>query len=137
MTDSPLTAIALVCSLKPSPAPSSSELIAEHVCEQLRAQGVTTESVRCVDHSISPGVEADMGDGDEWPAIREKVLNSNILVLATPVWLGHASSNNKIFKFSRIEGNLSTNEVSECNNFIWIFKTNHLSALAYFFYFFF
>lgn len=95
MTDSPrppLTAIALVCSLKPSPAPSSSELIAEHVCERLRDQGVKTESVRCVDHSISPGVEADMGDGDEWPAIREKVLNSNILVVATPVWLGHASS---------------------------------------------
>lgn len=87
-----LTAVALVCSLKPSPAPSSSELIAEHVCEQLRAQGVTTESVRCVDHSIAPGVEADMGEGDEWPAIRQKVLNSNVLVLATPVWLGHASS---------------------------------------------
>ncbi len=95
MTDStqpPLTAIALVCSLKPSPAPSSSELMAEHVCDQLRAAGVKTETLRCVDHSISPGVEADMGDGDEWPQIREKVLNSNILVLATPVWLGNPSS---------------------------------------------
>jgi multimeric flavodoxin WrbA len=91
-TQSQLTAVALVCSLKPSPAPSSSELIAEHVCAQLRAAGVKTESLRCVDHSISPGVEADMGDGDEWPRIREKVLNSNILVLATPVWLGNASS---------------------------------------------
>ena len=95
MTDAPrhtLTAVALVCSLKPSPAPSSSELIAEHVCEQLREQGVKTESVRCVDFAISPGVEADMGDGDEWPRIREKLLESDILVLATPVWLGHASS---------------------------------------------
>jgi multimeric flavodoxin WrbA len=91
-TQSPLTAVALVCSLKPSPAPSSSELMAEHVCEQLRAAGVKSETLRCVDHSISPGVEADMGDGDEWPQIREKVLNSNILVLATPVWLGNPSS---------------------------------------------
>lgn len=87
-----LTAVALVCSLKRSPAPSSSALIAEHVCEQLRAAGVKTESVRCVDFAISPGVEADMGDGDEWPEIREKLLAADILVLATPVWLGHASS---------------------------------------------
>ncbi|ORB67016.1 flavodoxin family protein [Mycolicibacterium tusciae] len=92
MTDQPLTAVALVCSLKPSPAPSSSELMAEHVCEQLREQGVKTESLRCVDFAISPGVEADMGDGDEWPKIREKVLKSDILVLATPVWLGNPSS---------------------------------------------
>jgi multimeric flavodoxin WrbA len=89
---SSLTAVALVCSLKPSPAPSSSELMAAHVCEQLRAAGVKTESVRCVDFAISPGVEADMGDGDEWPGIREKLLNCDILVLSTPVWLGHPSS---------------------------------------------
>lgn len=92
MTDKQLTALALVCSLKASPAPSSSELMAEHVCEQLRQQGVKTESLRCVDFAISPGVEADMGDGDEWPKIREKVLNSDILVIATPVWLGNPSS---------------------------------------------
>jgi multimeric flavodoxin WrbA len=91
-TQSSLTAVALVCSLKPSPAPSSSELMAEHVCEQLRDAGVTTESVRCVDFAISPGVQADMGDGDEWPRIREKLLTCDILVLATPVWLGHPSS---------------------------------------------
>jgi multimeric flavodoxin WrbA len=91
-TQSPLTAVALVCSLKPSPAPSSSELMAEHVCERLRAAGVKTESLRCVDYAISPGVQADMGDGDEWPKIREKLLNADILVLATPVWLGHPSS---------------------------------------------
>jgi multimeric flavodoxin WrbA len=89
---SSLTAVALVCSLKPSPAPSSSELMAAHVCEQLRDAGVKTESVRCVDFAISPGVEADMGDGDEWPGIREKLLNCDILVLSTPVWLGHPSS---------------------------------------------
>ena len=92
MTAPALTAVALVCSLKPSPAPSSSELMAEHVCERLRSHGVKTESVRCVDFAISPGVQADMGDGDEWPRIREKLLNCDILVLATPVWLGHPSS---------------------------------------------
>jgi multimeric flavodoxin WrbA len=87
-----LTAVALVCSLKPSPAPSSSELIAEQVCEQLRSHGVKTETLRCADYAISPGVEADMGDGDEWPRIRERVLAADILLLSTPVWLGHPSS---------------------------------------------
>ena len=33
-----------------------------------------------------------MGGGDEWPQIREKVLDADILVLATPVWLGNPSS---------------------------------------------
>ena len=87
-----IRAIALVCSLKPSPAPSSSELIAEHVFETLRTEGAECESLRCVDFHIAPGVEADMGDTDQWPMIREKVLAADILLLSTPVWLGHPSS---------------------------------------------
>jgi multimeric flavodoxin WrbA len=87
-----LTALALVCTLKPSPAPSSSQLLAQQVLDALAEHGVTGESVRVVDHDIKPGVEADMGDGDEWPALREKVLAADILVLSTPTWMGHASS---------------------------------------------
>lgn len=33
-----------------------------------------------------------MGDGDEWPGLREKVMAADILLLATPIWLGHPSS---------------------------------------------
>jgi multimeric flavodoxin WrbA len=87
-----LTAIALVCTLKPSPAPSSSELLAKQVLAQLAEHGVTGEMVRVVDHDVRPGVEADMGDGDAWPALRERVLEADILVLATPTWMGQASS---------------------------------------------
>ncbi|OBI75309.1 flavodoxin family protein [Mycobacterium sp. E740] len=90
--DRPVTAVALVCSLKPRPAESSSALMAEHICGNLRSAGVETESVRCVDFAIAPGVEADMGDGDEWPQIREKLLRADILVLSTPIWLGHPCS---------------------------------------------
>jgi len=92
MTESPLRALALVCSLKSSPAPSSSALIAEHVFDTLRAEGADCETVRCVDYNIAPGVEVDMGDSDQWPQIRRKVLDAHILVLSTPVWLGHPSS---------------------------------------------
>lgn len=87
-----LRALALVCSLKPSPAPSSSALIAEHVFATLRDQEVLCEAVRCVDLDIAPGVEADMGGNDQWPQIRGRVLNADILLVSTPVWLGHPSS---------------------------------------------
>ncbi|MHA3024098.1 flavodoxin family protein [Mycobacterium sp. BMJ-28] len=88
----PLRALALVCSLKTSPAPSSSELIATHLFDTLKTDGVDCEAVRCVDYHIAPGVEADMGDTDQWPQIRSKVLDADILIISTPVWLGHPSS---------------------------------------------
>jgi len=88
----PLRALALVCSLKPSPAPSSSRLLAEQVLEQLSGHGVEGTVVRVVDHNVLPGVEADMGEGDAWPGIREQILDADILVFATPTWLGHMSS---------------------------------------------
>lgn len=88
-TPAGLHALALVCSLKRSPDESSSGLMAEQVCENLGALGVTTEILRCADYVIEPGVEADMGNGDEWPKIREKVLAADILLISTPVWLGH------------------------------------------------
>jgi multimeric flavodoxin WrbA len=45
-----------------------------------------------VDHDVRAGVRLDMGDGDAWPALREKVMAADILLLATPIWLGHPSS---------------------------------------------
>jgi multimeric flavodoxin WrbA len=90
MTD--LTALALVCTLTPSPEPSSSELMAKHILDELKGQGVSTSSVRVVDYDVKRGVLTDMGDGDEWPAIRAMVLAADILVLSIPIWMGHPSS---------------------------------------------
>ncbi|KAA0112391.1 flavodoxin family protein [Mycolicibacterium sp. P1-5] len=91
-TEGTLKALALVCSLKPTPASSSSELIAEHMFATLRESSVHCEAVRAVDFNIAPGVEADMGDSDQWPGIRSKVLDADILLISTPTWMGHASS---------------------------------------------
>jgi multimeric flavodoxin WrbA len=88
----PLTALALVCSLKPSPAPSSSELMARQILEELAGHGVTGDVVRVVDHDVKPGVEVDMGEGDAWPAIREQMMAADILIVSTPTWVGHMSS---------------------------------------------
>ena len=87
-----VTALALVCTLKPSPAPSSSDKLAREVLAELDRHGVAGDLVRVVDHDVRPGVLTDMGDGDAWPSIRERVLGADILILVTPTWVGHASS---------------------------------------------
>jgi multimeric flavodoxin WrbA len=66
--------------------------MASQILAALANLDVTGESVRVVDFDVKPGVEADMGEGDAWPGIREKVLAADILILATPTWMGHASS---------------------------------------------
>jgi len=87
-----LTVLALVCSLKPSPAESSSELLASQLLTAFAQQGVTGESLRTADFAIARGVTEDEGDGDEWPTIREKILAADILIVSAPIWMGHASS---------------------------------------------
>ncbi|MGW1225646.1 flavodoxin family protein [Streptomyces sp. NPDC001478] len=85
-------ALALVCTLSPSPKDSSSHLLANQIMAELSRLGVEGETVRVVDHEVKPGVAQDMGGGDAWPGLRKKVLDADILVLATPIWLGHPSS---------------------------------------------
>jgi multimeric flavodoxin WrbA len=87
-----LHAVALCCTLSPSPAESSSQLLAEQVCAQLSRHDCACELIRLVDHDIRPGVAVDMGHGDEWPEIRRRILAADILVFATPTWLGQHSS---------------------------------------------
>src|SRR3954452_8072477 len=111
MTELPLRALALVCSLKPSPAPSSSDLMARQVLEELGKHDVTGSVVRVVDHDVRPGVEVDMGDGDEWPAIREQMMAADILILSTPTWVGHMSSVAQRV-LERLDGELSETDDS-------------------------
>jgi len=66
--------------------------MAEQVLDALRGHGVEGDSVRVADHDVKPGVEKDMGEGDEWPALRRRILDADILIVATPTWVGHMSS---------------------------------------------
>lgn len=90
--NAPLTALAISCTLKPSPAESSSDLLGSQILAALAEHGVSGDLVRAVDHVISPGVEIDMGGDDQWPALRERVLAADILVFVTPTWMGQHSS---------------------------------------------
>jgi multimeric flavodoxin WrbA len=87
-----MKALLVNCTLKTSPEKSNTGALAEVVAEALREEGVEVVSVRALDHSIPPGVESEMGEGDEWPGIRAQILDSQILVFATPTWLGRPSS---------------------------------------------
>jgi multimeric flavodoxin WrbA len=107
----PLSALALVCSLKASPAPSSSDLMARQLLEELGKHGVTGDVVRVVDHDVEPGVEVDLGEGDAWPAIRERMMAADILIVSTPTWVGHMSSVAQRV-LERLDGELSETDDS-------------------------
>lgn len=88
----PLTAFGLNCTLKSGGAPSSTQLLLDQVLSAMAAHGVSTSSARVVDYDVRPGVTADEGDGDQWPDLRKRIMDAQILVLGTPIWLGHPSS---------------------------------------------
>ena len=87
-----LTYFGLSCTLKRSPAPSSSIDLLELIAERLERQGVSGTTARVVDHDIRFGVSSDEGDGDQWPTLRGRILAADILVLTTPIWMGHPAS---------------------------------------------
>ncbi len=90
MTD--LRALVLNCTLKPSPAESSTEVLGTELMGELGRHGVTSEMVRVVDHDVRFGISPDEGDGDAWPGIRRQMLDADLLVLVTPIWLGQPSA---------------------------------------------
>ncbi|WP_085808646.1 flavodoxin family protein [Sphingomonas sp. TZW2008] len=91
MTAAP-RAIALNCTLKPSGASSTDAMIAV-LAAAFAKQGVTvTETIRIAAHDVKPGVTSDEGDGDAWPAIREKILAHDILIFGGPIWMGQIGS---------------------------------------------
>ncbi|NKC30593.1 flavodoxin family protein [Falsiroseomonas selenitidurans] len=90
----PIKAIALNCTLKAATGtPSSTDAMLEVLRRAFAAQGVAvTESIRVAALDIKPGVTSDEGMGDAWPALRQRILDHDILILGGPIWLGQPSS---------------------------------------------
>src|SRR5947209_16198136 len=93
---SDLRALYINCTLKRSPEVSNTQGLADRSIAIMQRNGVSVDVVRAVDHDIATGVQPDMTEHgwgrDEWPAIFEKVLAADILVLLSPIWLGEKSS---------------------------------------------
>lgn len=93
---SDLKALFLNCTLKRSPKHSHTQDLMSNSIQILEDNGVSVDSIRPVDYNLPPGISPDMSedgyDRDDWPQLQEKVLNADILVLGSPIWLGQKSS---------------------------------------------
>ncbi len=91
-----LSALFINCTLKKSPERSHTQGLVDVSKHILTTNGVRVDEVRAIDHDIAIGVWPDMTehgwDRDEWPALYERVMAADILVLAGPIWLGDNSS---------------------------------------------
>ena len=97
MTDySDLRAMFINCTLKRSPETSNTQGLMERSIAVMEEVGIAVDAVRAVDHAIATGVDPDMTEKgweeDEWPAIFERVMAADILVLGTAIWLGEKTS---------------------------------------------
>lgn len=89
-----LKAIALNCSLKgENGEKSSTDKMIGLIAAALKNNDVSVgETIRIVDHEVKAGVSSDEGEGDAWPDIRRRILECDILIFGTPVWMGQMSS---------------------------------------------
>lgn len=90
----PLKALALNCTLKGDAheASSTDAMIAVLKHAFSDRQVTITDTVRVAALDIKAGVTSDEGDGDAWPALREKILAHDILIFGGPIWMGQISS---------------------------------------------
>ena len=87
--NSDLKVIAFNCSLKSADEAketSSTEKLVIQLLDELNKHGAAGTIVRAVDHDIKPGVTSDEGDGDAWPALRQQLIEADVLVMATRIW---------------------------------------------------
>jgi multimeric flavodoxin WrbA len=89
-----LKALALNCSLRPSGSDqkSSTDKMIADLLAAMAPHGVAGEVERVADFDVKPGVLSDMGQGDDWPRLRMRILAADIFILGTPIWLGQPSS---------------------------------------------
>ncbi len=87
-----LKAIFLNCTLKSSPEVSNTRVLIDKAAKLFAEMDVESEVVRVADYNVKFGVSSDEGDGDEWPVILKKILESDIIVIGSPIWFGVRSS---------------------------------------------
>jgi len=89
-----LKAIALNCTLKADPQETSSTDAMIAVLEKAFTDRKVdlTETVRVAALNIKPGVTSDEGPGDDWPKLRAKILEHDIMIFGGPIWMGQVGS---------------------------------------------
>lgn len=87
-----LKAIAINCTLKSAGESSTDAMIAVVKDAFAGVEVDVTETVRVAALNIKPGVTSNEGEGDDWPALRKKILAHDILIFGGPVWMGQIGS---------------------------------------------
>lgn len=79
--------------LKPQQKQSNTQKVINLISKEFRKYEITTETIFLRDYRIAPGVTFDTGDKwDEGKILYEKVEESDIVILASPIWWGIHSS---------------------------------------------
>lgn len=90
-----LKALFINCSIKKDKAESHTQTLIDKVAAIMTAEGVHVEHIYALDHHIAFGMIKDgktEGHPDDWPHLQQKIIESDILVIGTPIWLGVKSS---------------------------------------------
>jgi multimeric flavodoxin WrbA len=90
-----LKALFINCSIKKDKTKSHTQLLVDKVANIMQSEGVAVQNVYVLDHAIAFGMIKDgkeEGQKDEWPEIQQRIMDADILVIATPIWLGVKSS---------------------------------------------
>lgn len=91
-----LKAMYINCTLKKSPSESHTSKLMDVSKQIMQKENVTVEEIRLVDHNVASGVYPDMTEHgwekDEWPELFKKIIDADILIMGTPIWLGEKSS---------------------------------------------
>lgn len=87
--------------LQRSPVVSNTDALVDISRHIMTSLGVTVDTIRTVDHTIPPGVWPDMRehgyDTDDFPELyRTHVAPADMILLATPIWLGDQSSQTRL-----------------------------------------
>lgn len=90
-----LRALFINCSIKKDKTTSHTQRLMDRAAGVMEEQGVGVEQIYALDHTIAFGMIKDgkeEGLADDWPAIQQKIIDADILVIGTPIWLGDKSS---------------------------------------------
>ena len=94
-TFSSLKAVFINCSLKQDVSESHTQNLLNKVLAIMESEGVAVTSLYAQDYAIAFGMLKDgkeAGLKDDWPQIQAQVMEADILVIGTPIWLGAKSS---------------------------------------------
>ncbi|WP_298318457.1 flavodoxin family protein [uncultured Aquimarina sp.] len=91
-----LKALYINCTLKSSNQKSHTEGLMNVSMGIMKSENVRVEYFRLVDYDVAYGLMPDMKEEgkekDDWPEIYEKIMDADILIVGTPIWLGEKSS---------------------------------------------